>query len=176
MKKYSKKKVLTLFFQFTGMMVLIGIDLLIKKAVVSNIALYEEVGFIKGLFSWTYVQNTGMAWSMFDGNPQLLSLVTGIIIAAVLIYLALPLKRPLIYDICIPVILAGGAANMADRITRGFVVDYIKTLFVDFPVYNFADCLITCGAFTLIIYLIYEIVKESKEEKKKKLSEEKDSE
>ena len=61
---------------------------------------------------------------------------------------------------------------MADRITRGFVVDYIKTLFVDFPVYNFADCCVTCGAFALIIYLIYEIVKESKQEKNK-LSEDK---
>ena len=174
MKKYTKKKVLTLFLQMTGMAVLVGIDLLIKKIVVDNIALYEEVGFIKGLFSWTYVQNTGMAWSMFDGNPALLSLVTGIIIVAVLIYLILPLKRPLAYDICIPIIVAGGTANMIDRMTRGFVVDFIKTLFVDFPVYNFADCLITCGAFSLIIYLIYEIVRDTKAEKRK--AEGKDSE
>lgn len=167
MKKYTKKKIITLVIQYMGMAMLIGIDLIIKKVVVDNISLYENVGFIEGLFSWTYVQNTGMAWSMFDGNPELLSVFTGILIFAALVYLALPLKRALAYDICVPVIIAGGAANMIDRMTRGFVVDYIRTLFVDFPVYNFADCLITCGAAALMIYLIYEIVRDSKNEKKK---------
>lgn len=176
MKKYNKRKILTLIMQLFSMVALIAADLFIKNIVVSNIALYEEVGFVKGLFSWTYVQNTGMAWSMFDGNPKMLSVVTGAVIAAVLIFLALPNKRPLAYDICIPLIVAGGGANMIDRITRGFVVDYIKTLFVDFPVYNFADILITCGAFSLIFYLIYEIIRDSKAEKKKKLSEEKSGE
>ncbi|MBE6716506.1 MAG: signal peptidase II [Ruminococcaceae bacterium] len=168
MKKYTKKKIIILVIQYMGMAMLIGIDLIIKKVVVDNIALYENVGFIEGLFSWTYVQNTGMAWSMFDGNPELLSVFTGILIFAALVYLAFPLKRALAYDICVPVIIAGGAANMIDRMTRGFVVDYIRTLFVDFPVYNFADCLITCGAAALMIYLIYEIVRDSKNEKKKK--------
>lgn len=168
MKKYDKKKVIMLICQFSGMAVLIGIDLFIKKIVVDNIALYENMDFIKGLFSWTYVQNTGMAWSMFDGNPALLSVFTGLLILAAIVYLALPSKRALAYDICIPVIVAGGAANMIDRITRGFVVDYIRTLFVDFPVYNFADCLITCAAAALMIYLIYDMVRESKNGKKKK--------
>lgn len=176
MKKFTRKKLITLALQYIGMAVLIGIDLYIKQIVIDSIALHEDVKFIDGILGWTYVRNTGMAWSMFDGNPQLLSVFTGILIAAALIYLALPKKRPLAYDILIPVILAGGAANMIDRITKGFVVDYIKTLFVDFPVYNFADCLITCGAFALMGYLIYEMVQESKKEKLKKLSEEKESE
>ena len=167
MKKFTGKKLITLAIQYLGMAVLIGADLLIKKVVVDNIALHEDVKFIDGIIGWTYVRNTGMAWSMFDGNPQLLSVFTGILIAAILIYLALPKKRPLAYDILIPLIVSGGAANMIDRITRGYVVDYIKTLFVDFPVYNFADCLITCGAVALMIYLIYEMVTESKKEKKK---------
>lgn len=171
MVKYTKKKFITLVLQLSSMAVLIAADLFIKKIVVDNIELYEDVPFIDGLFGWTYVQNTGMAWSMFDSNPALLSVFTGVIIAAALIYLALPLKRPLAYDICIPVILSGGAANMIDRITRGFVVDYIKTLFVDFPVYNFADCCVTCGAFALIIYLIYEIVQESRKEKNNRIGE-----
>ncbi len=175
MKKYTGKKLITLVLQYLGMAVFIGADLFIKQIVVDNIALYEDVKFIDGIIGWTYVRNTGMAWSMFDGNPQLLSVFTGIIIFAALVYLALPKKRPLAYDIIIPFILAGGAANMIDRITRGYVVDYIKTLFVDFPVYNFADCLITCGAVALMIYLIYEMVRDSKKEKNK-LSEEKESE
>ncbi len=176
MIKYNKKKFLTLLIQLFGIAMLVVLDLFIKQIVINNIALYEDVSFINGILGWTYVQNTGIAWSMFDGNPQLLSVFTGIIIFAVFIYLVLPVKRPFAYDICVPVILAGGTANLIDRIMRGFVVDYIKTLFVDFPVYNFADCLITCGAVALIIYLIYEIIRDAKAEKKKKLEEGKSGE
>ena len=155
---------------------LIFVDLFIKKIVLENIALYERVDFIKGLFGWTYIQNTGVAWGMLDSNPQLLSVVTGVIIAAGLIWMILPLKRPLMYDICVPVIIAGGAANMIDRVMRGFVVDYIETLFVEFPVYNFADCLVVCGAFSLAFYLIYEIIRDYKAEKSMKQCEENNGE
>ena len=169
MKKYTKKKIVTVLLQYLAIAVFVVVDLLIKNVVVDKIALYEDVKFIDGVLGWTYVQNTGMAWSLFDGNPQLLSLITGIIIAGFLVFLALPLKRPLMYDICIPLILAGGMGNMIDRITRGFVVDYIKTLYVDFPIYNFADCLVCIGAFVLIFYLIYEIIRDEKKAKSEKL-------
>lgn len=168
MIKYNKKKILTVVLQLAGIALLVAVDLLIKKIVLDNIALYEKVDFIEGLFGWTYIQNTGVAWGMFDGNPELLSVFTGVIIALGLIYLAGPFKRPLAYDIFIPVIIAGGLSNMIDRIMRGFVVDYIETLFIDFPVYNFADCLVCVGAFALVFYLIYEIIRDSKAEKLKK--------
>ena len=102
MVKYTKKKIITLVLQMGGMGFLIAIDLFIKKIVVDNIALYEDVSFIPGIIGWTYVQNTGMAWSMFDSNPTMLSVFTGIIIAAALVYLALPIKRPKAYDILFP--------------------------------------------------------------------------
>ncbi len=168
MNKYNKKKTLTVAVQLSGIGLLVLIDLFIKKIVLDNIALYEKVGFIDGLFGWTYIQNTGVAWGMFDSNPQLLSVVTGIIIVIGLAYLVSPFKRPLAYDIFIPMIIAGGLANMVDRIMRGFVVDYIETLFIDFPVYNFADCLVCVGAFSLVFYLIYEIIRDGKEEKLRK--------
>lgn len=171
MKKYTKKKLLTLAVQIVAVAVFVIVDLYIKKIVVDKIPLGADVGFLDGIIGWTYVRNTGVAWSMFDGNPAMLSVFTGILIAAVFIYLVLPLKRPVAYEICIPVILAGGLGNLIDRLMNGFVVDYIKTLFLDFPVYNFADCLITCGAAALVIYMIYEIIRDSKAEKIKKSGE-----
>ena len=68
---------------------------------------------------------------------------------------------------------AGGAGNMIDRILHGYVVDFIEPLFVKFAVFNFADICITVGAFMLIGYEIYEIIRETKA---KKASEEKASE
>ena len=166
--KYTKKNLLVSAVQLAGIAILVAVDLLIKDVVLNNIALYEKVDFIKGLYGWTYIQNTGVAWGMFDGNPQLLSVVTGVIIAIGLIYLVLPFRRPAAYNIFIPIIIAGGLANMIDRIMRGFVVDYIETLFIEFPVYNFADCLVCVGAFSLVFYLIYEIIRDTKAEKLKK--------
>lgn len=168
MIKYNKKKLLTVAFQLAGIAVLVAADLLIKKIVLDNIALYEKIDFIPGLYGWTYIQNTGVAWGMFDGNPALLSVFTGVIIAVGIGYLASPFRRPLAYDIFIPMIISGGLANMIDRVMRGFVVDYIDTLFIEFPVYNFADCLVCVGAFSLVIYLIYEIIRDTKAEKLKK--------
>ena len=171
MEKYTKKKIITVIIQYMSIAVLVAADLFIKKIVIDNIALYEDVKFIEGLYGWTYVQNTGMAWGMFNDNPALLSVITGVAVLLILVYITLPVKRAWAYEICIPMILAGGLANTIDRISRGFVVDYIKTLYVDFPVYNFADCLITCGAAVLMIYLIYEIVRDTKKEKREKMKE-----
>ena len=114
---------------------------------------------IKGVFGLTYAENTGAAFSMFSSSTDMLSLVTGIALTAVLIYIVF-FRKPLVYDICLPFIVAGGLGNLIDRMTRGFVVDYLHTLFVNFPIYNFADCLITVGAFLLIFYLIYDLVKD----------------
>ena len=51
---------------------------------------------------------------------------------------------------------------MIDRIANGYVVDFIEPLFIDFAVFNFADCCITVGAFLLIGYEIYDVIREKK--------------
>ena len=61
--------------------------------------------------------------------------------------------------------ISGGIGNIIDRIRLHYVVDYIEPLFVDFAVFNFADCLITVGAFALIIYLIIDLIKDTKKSK-----------
>ena len=168
MIKFTKKKLLISVVQLAGIGILVAIDLYIKKILIDNIAYKQKIPVIDGLYGLTFIDNKGIAWGMFDGNPQLLSVFTGVIIAIGLVYLILPLKRPWAYNVFVPMIIAGGLANMIDRVMRGFVVDYIETLFIDFPVYNFADCLVCVGAFSLVIYLIYEIIRDTKAEKLKK--------
>ena len=36
----------------------------------------------------------------------------------------------------------------------GYVVDMIETAFMDFPVFNVADCFITCGCVLLMGHLV----------------------
>ena len=60
---------------------------------------------------------------------------------------------------------AGGIGNVTDRIRLHYVIDFIEPKFVRFAVFNFADCLITVGAFALIIYLFVDLYKDSKRQK-----------
>lgn len=164
--KINKKNVQRIFIQLLGIAVLIFIDFLTKEAAIKYLKGNGTFVLIKGVFGLTYAENTGAAFSMFSASTDILSVVTGIAITAVLIYIIF-FKKSLVYDICLPFIVAGGLGNLIDRMTRGYVVDYLHTLFVNFPIYNFADCLITCSAVALIIYLLYEIVRDTKKQKNK---------
>ena len=59
----------------------------------------------------------------------------------------------------IAVIAAGGIGNLIDRALYGFVVDFIEPVFVDFAVFNIADCAVTLGAVSLVIYLLLDLFK-----------------
>lgn len=166
LKNKKTKFILRPIIQLAAMALLVYADYLLKLLAEDRLSDGGTHVLIKGFLGLYYTQNTGAAFSMFSASTDLLSIVTGIAIAAGIIWLVLPKDRPLIYDICVPLIIAGGAGNLLDRLLRGYVIDYIRTLFMDFPIFNFADILITCGAFTLVIYLIYEIVTESSRQKK----------
>jgi signal peptidase II len=55
---------------------------------------------------------------------------------------------------CIFAIYGGGLGNMIDRFRLGYVVDMIETTFMEFPVFNVADCFITCGCILMMAHLI----------------------
>ena len=67
---------------------------------------------------------------------------------------------------CIAAVWGGGLGNMIDRLRIGYVVDMIQTEFMDFPVFNVADCFITCGCILLMIHLFIFNKDFWKEEKK----------
>ncbi|MCH5197415.1 MAG: signal peptidase II [Oscillospiraceae bacterium] len=147
--------------QLAGIIVLTVVDRLIKNAVYVSLPDRGTIEVIPGFLGLSYAENTGAAFSLFSSSTTVLSVITGVLILAGLAILFAVKNKPLIYDICIPLIIAGGAGNQLDRLTRGFVIDYIKTLFIDFPIFNFADCLITCSCIAVIVYLIYDIIRDS---------------
>ena len=161
----NQKRWIRFFVQIAAITALICIDRFLKALVDVRLKGQGTVVLIKGVLGLTYAENTGAAFSLFSNGTAALTVITGIALFAGLLALALVKKKPLIYDICIPLIIAGGAGNQIDRLTRGYVIDYIRTLFIDFPVFNFADCLITCACFAVIVWLIVGIVRDSKKEK-----------
>ena len=99
---------------------------------------------------------TGAAWSMFEGMQWMFALIFLVLTAAVLYeYFKSPLPFSTFERWCIAAIYGGGLGNMIDRVRLGYVIDMIKTDFMVFPVFNVADCFITCGCFAMIFSLLF---------------------
>ena len=134
---------------------IVAADQFTKYLTVANIALYADIPFIPGLLQLTYVQNTGAAFSSFEGQQWLFALIF-LSFTALLIfeYFKKPMPFTKLERWCIFAIYGGGLGNMIDRVRLGYVVDMIETTFVEFPVFNVADCFITCGCILLMGHLI----------------------
>ena len=136
--------------------VIVALDQWTKVLTLSNIALYEKVPFLDGLFHFTYVQNTGAAFSSFEGAMWLFALVF-VLFTALVIYDLVKKAMPftVLERWCVAAVYGGGLGNMIDRLRLGYVVDMIEVEFIRFPVFNVADCFITCGCVLLLVHLIF---------------------
>lgn len=145
----------------------VTLDQLVKHLTVANIPLYGHVGFIPGFLRFSHVRNTGAAFSSFDGMQWLFALIfIGFTAALLYEYFRKPMPFSKLERWCIAAVYAGGLGNMIDRVRLGYVVDMIETEFVNFPVFNVADCFITCGSILLIVHLAFWNKDFWKEEKK----------
>ena len=162
------KRYIIFAVQIISAAVLVIVDQFIKKLAVDNLMGKDDIILIKNFIGLSYAENTGAAFSMFSDSTMLLSVVTLLLILGGVVFMFLGKIEGKLMNICAVVILAGGTGNLIDRFSNGYVVDYIKTLFIDFPVFNFADILVVVGVFVVIGYLIYDIIKEEKQKKKEK--------
>ena len=133
----------------------VAADQFAKYLTVAYIPLHADIPFLPGLLQLTYVQNTGAAFSTFEGQQWLFALIFLVFTGMVLYeYFKKPMRFTKLERFCIAAIYGGGLANMLDRVRLGYVVDMIETTFMDFPVFNVADCFITCGCVVLMVHLV----------------------
>ena len=138
-----------------------------KFLTVAHIPLYQDIEFLPGFLGLTYVRNTGAAFSSFEGQQWLFAIIFVIFTGLILFeYFKKPQPFTTFDRWCIAAIYGGGLGNMIDRVRLGYVVDMIETKFMNFPVFNVADCFITCGCIALMVSLIFFNKEFWKEEKK----------
>ncbi len=150
---------------FTALVV--AADQFTKYLTLQNIPLHGHMDMIPGLIGLTYVQNRGAAFSMLQDAQWLFAVI--FVGMAIFIVWEFSRKRWPFTNFerwLIVAIFAGGIGNTIDRLRLGFVVDMIQTEFMDFPVFNVADCFITCGCILLMAHLILFNKEFWKEEKK----------
>lgn len=135
---------------------LIVLDQLVKAWIVANLSLGESLPLIKNVFSLTYYQNTGAAWSMLEGQMGFFAIVT-LIAVAVCSYLLYKNRRGAkIYSFGLSLVLAGALGNFIDRLRLGYVVDMFQTDFISFPIFNVADSCLVVGVILIFIYILFE--------------------
>lgn len=146
---------------------IVALDQWTKYLTVTAIPLHGHKEFLHGFVCFTYQRNQGAAFSSFQGQMWLFVLIflafTGLILWE---YFRKRMPFSPFERLCIAAIYGGGLGNMIDRVRLGYVVDMISTEFVDFAIFNVADCFITCGCIALMVSLIFFNKEFWREEKK----------
>ncbi len=149
-------------------LILVGADQLSKYLIDSYMLEGETLPIINDFFHLTYVKNRGIAFGMFQGKLDIISIATIIAIIAIAYYLYKERnKLSMIEKMGFIYILAGAIGNMIDRAFRGFVVDMVDFRGVWSYVFNLADVWINIGVvFVLLDQLILRKKRETEEDKK----------
>ncbi len=118
----------------------------------SRLPLGSEMNLLP-FFSLTHVENTGIAFGLFQGQNTLF-IVSGIFLSGVLIWMAYQARKedpllPLVFGL----VLSGAWGNLTDRIWYGRVTDFLDFYIGNhhWPAFNVADSAICVGAVLLLI-------------------------
>ena len=134
--------------------VLVILDQLFKYLAVQFLSTAAPVVVIPGFLGLNYLHNYGAGFSILSGQVDFLIIFTSIALVAVALAILMNKFDTKFEEFCFVLILAGGVGNLIDRCINGYVVDYLEFLFIEFPVFNFADILICCGVGLYIVYTI----------------------
>lgn len=137
--------------------ILVILDQISKYLIFNTIGLYQAVPVIDGFFRLYGVYNTGAAFSILNDHSWVLLLISIVSTIAISYFMKdFSIKRRPLYSISIVLILSGCVGNMIDRMFNGYkVYDFIDLEFMNFAIFNIADCYLTVGVVLMAIYLLF---------------------
>ena len=139
----------------------VAVDQAVKALVRSRFELHESVEIIPGFFNLTRVHNYGAAFGLmnaadFPFKTVVLSIVAAVALLALTVYASTLPANQLLARIGLALIVGGAAGNLIDRLSAGFVVDFVDVYWRDwhFWAFNVADAAITVGVAFMILDLL----------------------
>ncbi|MCL2756008.1 MAG: signal peptidase II [Firmicutes bacterium] len=119
-----------------------------------------DTTIIPGVISIQFARNFGIAFGWFQEAGWVLAVISAVLIALAVTWFVLAKlgkikthKQSMVFDIGMAFFIGGAVGNLVDRIFFGYVRDFIRFDFVNFPIFNFADIFINVGLILLIIYI-----------------------
>lgn len=151
-----------------SILILILLDQFTKIWAVNTLSSGTDIKLWEGVFHLHYLKNYGAAWGMLSGKQLFLIIFTSIIIVGMLYYMTkLPkTKTGLWTKIAFIMIISGAIGNLIDRISLGYVRDFLYFILIDFPIFNVADVLVVVGVGLLMLTMFFGDLEENKEVKK----------
>lgn len=175
LKKLSKETIKKIIIYLSIVILGFVLDRISKILVVNNLefGISKQIELIPNLLYFTYVKNTGGAWSILSNATWLLAIISTLAVVGISYYM-FKKQLKLSYFICGALIVAGGLGNLFDRVFYGAVVDFIETypFGYSYPVFNIADIFVVVGAIYMIIYMFYEEHQAKKRSQEKILTDE----
>jgi len=165
---YKKRSPFELLTYLGIILVGIIIDQVTKYFAVEYLMPLPTVPIIEDVIHLTYVENPGAAFGMLKNAPWVFNTVSIAATVGMSLYLFLGHAQNRLYAISLCLIVSGGIGNLIDRLTLGYVVDFIDFRLINFAVFNGADSFVCVGAGLLVLALILDIIKESKTAKEGK--------
>ena len=107
------------------------------------------------VFDLIFIQNTGAAFSILENSKLFLISFSAFSIIAMIIYLTKNIQKASAFVIFwVSLLISGVFCNMYERIVYGYVRDFFKLNFVDFPVFNISDIFINVSVLAIVLIII----------------------
>lgn len=107
------------------------------------------------VFDLIFVQNTGAAFSILENSKVFLILFSAAAVFIILFYAIKNVSKfSAMAGFWAAMLIAGISCNMYERIAYGYVRDFFKLNFVEFPVFNISDIFINISVLAIIIIII----------------------
>ena len=132
---------------------IILLDQVSKFLVLSTLGFERSKNIIPNLLNFTLVKNKGAAFSLFSNSTTLLTITS---ISATLILIIIILRiNPSSYwnSMGLAYLLGGTVGNGIDRLFKGYVLDFLELVPINFPIFNVADISINIAIVCFIIDL-----------------------
>ena len=132
---------------------IILLDQFSKFLALSTLGYGGSKNIIPNLLNFTLVKNKGAAFSLFSNSTSFLTIIS---VLATLLLITIIFKSPpksywnfvgLIY------LLGGTVGNGIDRLFKGYVLDFLELVPINFPIFNVADISINIAIICFIIEL-----------------------
>ncbi|WP_432628317.1 signal peptidase II [Brotaphodocola sp.] len=138
-----------------GSILLLWFDQYTKLAATISLKGKSPYVIMDGVFELLYSENRGAAFGILQGRQGFFFVIALLVLAAAgFMMYRMPSWKNARYHalkICLIFITAGAIGNMADRISLGYVVDFLYFSLIDFPIFNVADIYVTTATAALLI-------------------------
>lgn len=128
-----------------------------KALAVNGLKNQPSIDIIPGVFQLHYLENRGAAFGMMQGQKWTFVVLTILILGGIVyLYNRIPVEKRYHPLRLIGIALCAGAiGNLIDRLAYGYVVDFFYFEWIDFPIFNVADCYVTVSAFVLVLLFLF---------------------